>query len=710
MKTKKLIKLFGVFSPISITSLSILAASCNSDQPTEENKNKLSNKLNELKNLQINNAETLNNDSALKEKVENSISSSTELLNNTNGTNSQFMQEIDQLTGIIDEFNAFISRNNTNNNDSQPSENQNPSNRIDKSVLKTKIDKLNEYKVDSEIQKNHSLHSKIIDKANKSQNLYDNENASQSEIDSDIALIDKVLKEAENYKNGNTGTDNPSGEQVPPIPPNFPNFFKQDRTKFNKYPDYASRYTPVKAEDIYKEIYDRTFSVQIYTHVKAENTDVQIDQGTAWVLDYHKSSNDQNKVKLFLATNVHVLGDFSNTMDTKIATSLFPQYSDPTGNTVSGIALGRAENPKFETLPNKTSQTSGNLSYFTNNEKLTQQATGNRNTYWATTYTKAIGKPTLIFAAVDFMKEEALEAYKDKISARIDETLSSKDPNAEYYKTWKTEGKKPHVYVDFAVFSVDIDLSQANDKLKKWVNDSTTAVDNYLKRLKDANNLPNQNKNVSSYMQTLDYVSKYLNPNKHDGDYEYALDSAKNLYIAGYPKADTTKFAHNNPTERNSETLADWYGTKYKDLFAYQSNDHEIQSGSFRINKAWNKPLAGPYGVHYNISFSSLNYGASGSVVYNDFGQIVGVYDSVSTNREDSNDLLGKAGFAPLLQSTDISDLSNSFTSYAYNLIDGTDTNKYPKQKDSYRSNLEKLFPKGFEDGTKKTALFPNGF
>lgn len=48
-----------------------------------------------------------------------------------------------------------------------------------------------------------------------------------------------------------------------------------------------------------------------------------------------------------------------------------------------------------------------------------------------------------------------------------------------------------------------------------------------------------------------------------------------------------------------------------------------------------------------------------------------------------------------------------TFNVPAFNLIDGTDSEKYPLQKNSYRSALLKLYPNGvFNDGNMSTALF----
>ncbi|WAM01138.1 hypothetical protein NWE60_00340 [Mycoplasmopsis felis] len=50
-------------------------------------------------------------------------------------------------------------------------------------------------------------------------------------------------------------------------------------------------------------------------------------------------------------------------------------------------------------------------------------------------------------------------------------------------------------------------MTNMDNSLKELFKKSITALDNYLKRLKDTNKLPNQDKNISSFMQTTDYFS-----------------------------------------------------------------------------------------------------------------------------------------------------------------------------------------------------------
>ncbi|WAM10901.1 hypothetical protein ONA00_06485 [Mycoplasmopsis cynos] len=97
-------------------------------------------------------------------------------------------------------------------------------------------------------------------------------------------------------------------------------------------------------------------------------------------------------------------------------------------------------------------------------------------------------------------------------------------------------------------------------------------------------------------------------------------------------------------------------------------------------------------------------------MVYNEFYQLVGIYNQVSSNVED-DDLLRDAKFTSFLLARDYG--SGEKVIKAYNLIDGTDKSKYPAQTKSYRQNLITLYPNGFENSGNnnfKTALFPEGF
>ncbi len=103
-----------------------------------------------------------------------------------------------------------------------------------------------------------------------------------------------------------------------------------------------------------------------------------------------------------------------------------------------------------------------------------------------------------------------------------------------------------------------------------------------------------------------------------------------------------------------------------------------------------------------------MYYGASANhLAYNEYGQMIGIYNGVSSNVK-FGDLLKNGSIAPFLQSSNIEAGEN--TIYAYNLIDGTNKTQFGMQKNSFRENLRVIYPNGFEDGSKETKLFDKGY
>ncbi len=114
--------------------------------------------------------------------------------------------------------------------------------------------------------------------------------------------------------------------------------------------------------------------------------------------------------------------------------------------------------------------------------------------------------------------------------------------------------KKVPITVDFAVFEVDVDLEKADETFKNWINDAIKGLDSYIDRLDKTNYLPNQDKNISKYMQTTDYVSA-----SYDKSNQNNLWNAKDIYIAGYPsQGNNATWMQNNPTERNSDSITSY--------------------------------------------------------------------------------------------------------------------------------------------------------
>ncbi|QVK07083.1 MIP family Ig-specific serine endopeptidase [Mycoplasma mycoides] len=477
----------------------------------------------------------------------------------------------------------------------------------------------------------------------------------------------------------------------------------------HSYPEFVNKFTTVSAEEIYKELYDRTFSIKFLTKLNNGNF-LSNGTGTGWLLDYHKYNNE-NKYKLFLATNLHVLSEFSNSL-TEEQNKEF-NYYDPSNNKVVAIGLGKAENVNdFSSKNNKTDFQNKITKYYLSNQDFknySQIDYSNSNSELTT----AISEPKIVFGAIDFMNRKVVEKYDDAIKQSAEGYYNYKKDslNDDEKITWEDYFKTKNIpiMVDFAVFEIDVHLNKTDDTLKSWINDAIKGLDKYLERLKNTNNLPNQDKNISNHLQSKDYISALFTKDNNSNN----LYNAKNIYIAGYPTNNkTTYWMKNNPTERSSDKSdIDWRTSKSnKDIFGF-ANEFESSISivpNFGIfDNYWHRVFANFYGYQYNVNFSSLYYGASGSLVYNEFGQMIGIYNGVKSNVE-FGDLLQSATIAPFLQSDNIKVGDNII--YAYNLIDGTDKTRYKYQKSSFRENLQKLYPNGFSDNSKSTKLFDNIF
>lgn len=489
--------------------------------------------------------------------------------------------------------------------------------------------------------------------------------------------------------------------EVPEIPINFP--WLQDWSEFNKYPseEFMVKFETLKSQArkdwMYEEIWKRTFSFKYKIQEKEGSMPFEPVTGTSWIIDYHKYTNAPNKYKIFMATNLHVLEFFGNAGEK--AADL--NYQDPAGFKVVDFALGRTERqPEWNDIPNNSWR-----------DNVSKKGS---NVIFRYGSSSGISAPKLVYAAIDFINdpqaynglnlEKQKQDFYNQIKGLKTEVGMDAYNNARSYAEKLT--KIPY-YSDFGIFEFDVDLNAPNmdQTLKSWLTDAIFALEEYDGRKTLTS--PNRKYDDIPFL-VVDYISTWKDQ-LSQGYSEYtdvALSNAKDVYIAGYPVNIVPYWMQNNPTERNNENIDYFKSPKNKDAFAFSSNDYssKMESGNPSLKCFWHRPFLDFYGLNYNIKFSSLYYGSSGSVVYNEFGQVVGIYSGVSQNAS-FGDLMKPGSFTPLIQATNI-EFSNGKISYAYNLIDGSDKTKYPKQTNSYRENLRKLYPNGFSDGSKRTKIF----
>ncbi|QKT05714.1 MIP family Ig-specific serine endopeptidase [Mycoplasma sp. OR1901] len=582
-------------------------------------------------------------------------------------------------------------------------------------------------KIDTNTDINNTKNDSVIDKVENTESDSTNGNNSSNE---DSTINDKISNDtssnASNTYDGTGKSTEGSSEggttenNTQPKIPTFPDadFFRNLSKKNHQYSVDVSKFDKTEASDIYKEIYDRTFSVKFGVNLEKNNDSfLASSAGTTWLLDYHKE--DENKYKLFFATNLHVIGMLSNTLDNSIAETL--NYVDERGFEANSISIGKSNVPIKDFSPKNNNFPYGGYedykaTWLTNNEYFTNREKSDEDASRTTKATEgAISKPKLIFAGYDFIKHEYIDKYQEDAKRKTQEKLdslanTSYDPDDKSSEVWALNNtlknnKYIPFYTDFAVFEIDVDFTKMTSNYAEWFKNAIKALDKYIER-NSKNITPNQDKSISKYMLTTDYITA----EKQTGTDN--LKNSKNIYIGGYPAYESSfsSWSQNNPVERNSDET--WYNRAPKNSEAFglpsRSYEEKMTNNNFSpYTTVFGKTLADFYGFIHSIHFSSLYYGASGSVVYNEFGQIIGAYSGVSSKVK-YGDLSSISSFTPLLLSEDYT--LNNNTIKAYNLIDGTDKTKYEGQIASYRENLRKIYPSGFGNGKKDTALFTEGF
>ncbi|WAM09464.1 DUF31 family protein [Mycoplasmopsis cynos] len=84
---------------------------------------------------------------------------------------------------------------------------------------------------------------------------------------------------------------------------------------------------------------------------------------------------------------------------------------------------------------------------------------------------------------MNWYQQDLKQKVKDKI--KYIESKNEDLSEDQEYQTLKKVDDNYFIpaYVDFGVFEIDVDLSQMDETLKKWITKSIEAVDKYIDRL-----------------------------------------------------------------------------------------------------------------------------------------------------------------------------------------------------------------------------------
>ncbi|QGZ97199.1 hypothetical protein GE118_00075 [Mycoplasma sp. NEAQ87857] len=636
----------------------------------EPNNNKQSNQ---------DNHSTNNENSDLKNQKP--INKDNKQTNNTLNNKNNQDNKID--TSINNENNKVIEEPNTDqNNNNKNKDTKNDTNTSNEGMDKTPTKNVN--------NKNQESNSNSNDKTNN--DLTNHQNTDNTSVNNrDTSSSKPLINQPDTINNDQIL----SNDQVLNYYNSHPELRKYNETPFDTKLFYDTN------QDYVNHILSRSFAL------RWDFNDGGYSGGTAWLLDYHKVDNDGN-YKLFLATNYHVAVDIYGPND-------YQEWAQP----------NRSNNPIKDFYIGFDVKNSASVGV----KKWAKNTKFNKN--FAYRILKPNSIPKVIFLAQNFTQNTQNIANKN-------------------------------YYSDFAVLEWDINLNQAlnqNDIL--YPNDYNQAAIKYLlkqqniewklmtEHIKDAisalDSSYSKYTNKSNFIRNTDYslpyatvnydtmvyarrhffddytplefdqigpntinkindLSNYINTYLSDKTYWYP----SNLYYAGFPFFVDKSQTFTNVVKGYENQL----GYKGFDLdrpYIYLDYDFNNKQVGDKNNTVFNNLTKSYfYGVSYRIfSVNQIVGGMSGSLTLDQQGLPIGLlWGNEGTGTVLINDSYQNSYnpvFVPFVQNRTFT--TNDLTVYPYNLIDGTDKNKYPMQINSYREMLRKIYGQN----SFSTKLFPNG-
>ncbi|KEZ22823.1 MIP family Ig-specific serine endopeptidase [Ureaplasma diversum] len=463
----------------------------------------------------------------------------------------------------------------------------------------------------------------------------------------------------------------------------------------------------IKDDEAYQKIKNRSFAIgfnSVDYAIEKENFNKVNDSivpfnptGTGWLLDYAWKNNqkDSDELMLYIATNAHVYSRAFNAMkDSEPYKKQFPEYFTQEAQKQAKIDSFILAVPKkeasLEAIPSGQSYDSKNdLEYFVNRKNeaalFSSDNQGKQITY---DEDKVFENPKTVFVALNIFDKENNEKLIDKANNNAQRKYSGKD---------------------FAVFGLKVnykklkDKANSNDKYKlllEHIQAAMKSVDADITKF-SSKKYPNHDKGSIPYL-SIDHPSVWIDEQKSEEQKldknTYNLDenttslNVERAYIAGFPTIGRKQMLWRNYPKNSNIPQDAFTGT------------------SFTIGQPLKTVLdanseASGFGFNAFVDYSSIYFGASGSLVVDEYGLPIGIYSSISSVNSET-DVSKKGGFTYLVQVH-----NDNEKGPAHNLIDGTDNKKFPNQQKSYRQNLRWLSQQSdseFKDFAK-TAIFKEG-
>ncbi|AJQ45581.1 hypothetical protein JM47_03440 [Ureaplasma diversum] len=511
--------------------------------------------------------------------------------------------------------------------------------------------------------------------------------------------------------------------------PNLDNLeqLQQHIARIQKEKEQREKYRPVSAsvpdlkikpEQAYEKIKNRSFAIGFNSVDYAKESNGQINNsvvpfeptGTGWLLDYawKKGEKTSDEVMLYIATNAHVYNRAFNAMDTAYK-SQFPEY----------FTKEERKNAKVDSFVLAVPKKDANLNPIPSGKSYGPE---NKLQYFVNATNHERFSSERVFNDIEFLKEGEEAIFSNPRTVFVALNIFDEQRNKELYNAADNEEDRKYSAKDFAVFGIKVNYKKLKEKagsdpkyklLLDHIDAAMKSIDDDIKKFSEKKH-PNHDQSTTPYL-SLDYPSMWINK---DRPLDQQLDKAKynidnntslnieRAYIAGFPKIGSSQMLWRNYPEGSSIPEDAFNGNSFgKGIGVSKILDDQRESTGFGFNGY--------------VDFSSIYFGASGSLVVNEYGLPIGIY-SVTDSKVGDKDISKRGGFTFLVQAHN--DNKNQQTGPsrtlislqagpAHNLIDGSDQEKYPYQKKSYRQNLNWLSKQDNSEFKEfaKTAIFKKG-
>lgn len=524
----------------------------------------------------------------------------------------------------------------------------------------------------------------------------------------------------------------------------------QESARFQVNVPYKENAPFLNNDELQKRLWNRSFSLSFINSCIRNSKNEEMNFGemgrTVWLLDYAYDKKN-NRYKLFFGTNLKTANEirYLDLFSTdEFAYGQFKQNKRENAN----IFLGKTTNPFNED--------GENFGVFFSKKGVTRNLRetiiiGKKEIGNTNLWSQVINNPKIVFAAVDFMKQQATQdlSFHWLRNYAISQYII-KEPNFKSTDDFEKIERMLDVpsdyqiqeYRDFAVIEMDFDVKKVTEILSTLEKNSQEYLDLALYKSLMLNairevdttqneqkklNFKNKDNNSNNFWDTIDRASALLVASQTQKTRNivsfsrsvfggYTIQEFLDKKVEG-PRKDlgfSQRVIANPEDERLTFVSSGSSGEEFREIFyhrfgflnqLYPANAPR-NSGALVLNSQ-GIPVGITTGRYVIWNYKDKNKRIPVWIEsYEEFNQALPLHFTEKNGtpiamRVSKNDSLNLKPFDGAFVK------EYTFNVPAFNLIDGTDSEKYPLQKNSYRSALLKLYPNGvFNDGNMSTALF----